>query len=251
MPAAPTSPTALRPLDPDRSPPAGFDLDLQTEPTTPQFDVDAHRARALFDVDEARRDPERLDESTDEPLDHLVDSPDMEPEVRLPAYEAFSAQGVSVDLSSPTSALDLVRAILEAEGPATGFRLHEVVAQVVGSTRLTKLQSRQLNSAIFDAVRVGVLTEDNPLGDEGVRPATYRLPDQPKVLARTLGPRALEHVPPDELSLVIREYVDRSLPEEEIPVAVQRAMGGDGPISQRAHARLTAIHRNLTNLLVG
>src|SRR5690606_13975154 len=48
MPAAPTSPTALRPLDPDRSPPAGFDLDLQTEPTTPLFDVDAHRARALF-----------------------------------------------------------------------------------------------------------------------------------------------------------------------------------------------------------
>lgn len=42
--------------------------------------------------------------------------------------------------------------------------------------------------------------EDNPLGEPGVKPRTFRLPNQEAVILRHLGPRTLEQVPPGELA---------------------------------------------------
>ena len=62
-----------------------------------------------------------------------------------------------------------------------------------------------LNTAISYAVRKGILIADNPLGQSGVKPRTYRLPGQNAVTVRQLGPRTLDQVPPMELTCLLYE----------------------------------------------
>lgn len=57
-----------------------------------------------------------------------------------------------------------------------------------------------LNQAITSAERRGMIVSDNPLGDAGVKPKTFRLASQPEVVPRELGPRSLRSVPPAELA---------------------------------------------------
>ncbi len=58
------------------------------------------------------------------------------------------------------------------------------------------------------AVRNGLVLEDDPLEQGGVRPKTYRFPGQPEVRPRTLGPRSIDHVPPLELAHLMRRCAD-------------------------------------------
>ncbi|MGH3322121.1 MAG: hypothetical protein ACRDN9_18500 [Streptosporangiaceae bacterium] len=96
------------------------------------------------------------------------------------------------------------------EGPMLGDRLYGVYVRASGGQRAGKQIAKILNSAVNSAVRRGVLVADDPLGHAGVKPCTYRLPDQPVVCARQLGPRTLDQVPPSELAalmaLVSRDY---------------------------------------------
>lgn len=63
--------------------------------------------------------------------------------------------------------------------------------------------AKMLNSAVTGAVRRGRIVEDDPLLESGVRPRTFRLPDQQPVDIRELGPRLFEHLPPAELAAVM------------------------------------------------
>jgi hypothetical protein len=80
--------------------------------------------------------------------------------------------------------------------------------RAAGGQRVGKLIAKTLNSTITTAVRQGLLVADDPLGELGVKPRTYRLPDQPVVRVRELGPRPFEHVPPRELASVIARVAD-------------------------------------------
>lgn len=71
--------------------------------------------------------------------------------------------------------------------------------------RVGKKIAKAPNSAITAAVRQGVLVEANPLGESGVKPRTYRLPGQPEVDLRELGPRSLDDVPPQELTALLAD----------------------------------------------
>ncbi|WP_318531918.1 AAA domain-containing protein [Amycolatopsis eburnea] len=142
----------------------------------------------------------------------------------LPQADRTTANGARLELSeyvtyagSLTPAADAgrdqlvegIRAIVAAEGPVRGDRIHRVYVQSSGGLRVGSQLARVLNSAVSLAVRRGVLLADDPLGRSGVRPATYRLPDQPLVHVRTLGPRDLDDVPPRELATVMREMAGR------------------------------------------
>jgi len=62
-----------------------------------------------------------------------------------------------------------------------------------------------LDCAIIRAEAMGLICSNSPLGAENLRPKTFRLPTQPEVLARELGPRALTHVPWAELEYHLPE----------------------------------------------
>jgi very-short-patch-repair endonuclease len=124
---------------------------------------------------------------------------------KLPVYTEFRGTLPPVTEAEGPGLEQGVLAIVEAEGPVLGERIHTAYARACGATRVTKTLTGPLNSAISAAVRSGLLIEENPLDEAGVKPRTYRLPDQPSVRTRRLGPRPLEHVPPAELAALLSE----------------------------------------------
>lgn len=90
--------------------------------------------------------------------------------------------------------------IIAVEGPVTGERLLRSYVQASGGKRVGRAIAKELNSAVAQAVKSGQIIVDNPLNQSGVKPKTYRLPNQPPVSLRTLGIRTLEEVPPAEIA---------------------------------------------------
>ncbi len=117
----------------------------------------------------------------------------------LDPYPEFSGTlpAVGSDRSQVISGL---REIVAVEGPILGSRLHGVYVRSSGGKRVGREVAKTLNSAISTAVRRSVLVADDPLAEPGVKPKTYRLPDQSPVHVRELGPRLLEAVPPAEIA---------------------------------------------------
>ncbi|MFK0245659.1 AAA domain-containing protein [Amycolatopsis azurea] len=140
----------------------------------------------------------------------------------LGEYSQFSGVAVQVGTASRRELQDGLVRIVEAEGPVLGSRLQTAYVRASGAVRVTKLVAGELNKAISQAVRQGELVEDNPLGTRGVKPRTYRLPGQPEVMTRRLGPRSLEEVPPSELATLLDHVTDRDGDRGE--EALQRAV---------------------------
>lgn len=123
-------------------------------------------------------------------------------------YVEFEGRVPPVSSATRAQVIDALRLIVEVEGPVLGDRLHSAYVRASGGQRVGKQIASTLNSAIEAAVRRGVLTSDNPLGQVGVKARTYRLPKQPKVRVRERGPRALDQVPPTELAAIIATVAD-------------------------------------------
>jgi hypothetical protein len=100
-------------------------------------------------------------------------------------------------------------AIVECEGPVIGQRLQSAYVKAAGGQRVTRVSASAINKVISGAVRRGLLLQDNPLRDAGIQPCTYRLPSQPRLVLRTLGPRSLDEIPPAELAMVIAVHAER------------------------------------------
>ena len=83
-----------------------------------------------------------------------------------------------------------------------------------------------LNQSIELAVRRGHIVSDNPLNEPGVKPRTFRLPSQPEVVVRELGPRTLSLVPPSELASHLAEFAGvRELSDDVLYRAVLDVLG--------------------------
>ena len=117
--------------------------------------------------------------------------------------------------------------IVATEGPVLGERLHQAYAKATDARSVGKKVAHMLNQAITSAERRGMIVSDNPLGEAGVKPKTFRLATQPEVLVRELGPRPLALVPPAELANHLLELYtgDRGRTGEEVFDAVRRSFG--------------------------
>jgi very-short-patch-repair endonuclease len=124
-------------------------------------------------------------------------------------YVAFSGRLIAVAEASKDQLIEGIREIVAAEGPVSGERIHRLYVQSSGGVRVGPQVAKALNSAVSLAVRREVLLADDPLRRAGIRPRTYRLPDQPLVRVRELGPRELDDVPPRELATVMAASADR------------------------------------------
>ncbi len=124
---------------------------------------------------------------------------------QLPTYQQFIGELVRPLTATRAQLFDGLRGIVAAEGPVLGSRIHGAYVVASGGRRVGKQIARTLNTAITAAVRTGVFVADNPLGQPGVKPRTYRLPGQDAVVVRQLGPRTLEQVPPLELAHLLRD----------------------------------------------
>jgi very-short-patch-repair endonuclease len=121
----------------------------------------------------------------------------------LAPYDEYSGTLPPVLHATTRQLVDGLVAITAVEGPVVGHRLHNAYVQASQDPWRGRLIANALNSAITTAVHYGLLVEDNPLSEPGAKPRTYRLPDQPAVRPRLLGPRPFEHIPPRELATMI------------------------------------------------
>jgi hypothetical protein len=117
--------------------------------------------------------------------------------------------------------------IVAVEGPVLGDRLQQAYVKASGGQKVGKGIARVLNQAITSAERRGQIVADNPLNGSGVKPKTFRLPDQSDVIPRELGPRSINLVPPAELAHHIAEITARGdgRTEEELFRAVLDRLG--------------------------
>jgi len=117
--------------------------------------------------------------------------------------------------------------IVAVEGPVLGDRLQQAYVKASGGQKVGKGIARVLNQAITGAERRGEIVSDNPLNESGVKPKTFRLPSQPPVIPRELGPRSLSLVPPAELARHLAELSagEEVRTEEELFRAVLDRLG--------------------------
>ena len=80
------------------------------------------------------------------------------------------------------------------------------------------------------------------IGESDVKPRTFRLPDQPQVVARHLGPRTFDQVPPAELAHVMREAAS-SVGWEDLDTVFWETMARFGVrrMGSTVRARLQAV----------
>jgi very-short-patch-repair endonuclease len=123
----------------------------------------------------------------------------------LRAYVPFEGELIPALNATRSQLVTALRDIVTAEGPVMGHRMHSAYVLASGGHRVGKQIGHALNTAISEAVRAGILVAENPLGQSGVKPRTYRLPGQSEVIVRQLGPRTLEQVPPLELAHLLTD----------------------------------------------
>jgi hypothetical protein len=165
------------------------------------------------------------------PLDRWLDAapasvaPPTGAELELEPYEAWEPRDRVVD---PRSAgrpvlMSAVLDIVATEGPVLATRAYGLYNRAAGGKKLTTIARAPLSGAAYwlamERRLVLVKEEDAPWqGDE-----LLRLPDQPPVRLRELGPRTLEEVPLDEIAELMRRL--RAAGETELKRGVLRTYG--------------------------
>lgn len=124
-------------------------------------------------------------------------------------YTVFSGTFPPLAETSADKVIDNILCIVDAEGPMTGYRIHAAYFEASGDWD-DRANARILNQSITRAESKGLILSDNPLGAEGVKPKTFRLPTQPPVVRRELGPRSLTQVPPGELDSPVVTRVEKA-----------------------------------------
>jgi hypothetical protein len=98
--------------------------------------------------------------------------------------------------------------ILAAEGPMRASRAYAVYNRASGGKKLTTIARAPLSSAVYWLAQQRQITlvkrDEIPWQDDDV----VRMPDQPAVRVRELGPRTLEEVPLDEIAELMRRLRD-------------------------------------------
>ncbi|WP_222106065.1 AAA domain-containing protein [Catellatospora sichuanensis] len=173
--------------------------------TTPMTDTQVLDAVTTIEIDLGPEVEAVLLETTqaDPEPDPAMVAPVAEQPSTLPAYHEFLGSVRSPVDASKQDLIDGIVAIVTAEGPVLGDRIHTAYVRSSGGQRVGKSIASALNSAITLAVRRGTLVEENPLREAGNKPRTYRLASQPSVQVRRLGPRALDDVPPAEVAALL------------------------------------------------
>ena len=181
-------------------------------------------------------------EAETEPEPLTEDLPPDPPQPSAADYVTFTGTLASVMRSSRKQLFGAVVAIVAAEGPVLGERLHRAYTENSpdrdGDPEIAKI----LNSTIFAAAGDGLLIEEDPLGEVGVKPHTFRLPDQDPVRVREAGPRSLGQIPPSELAAVMRSVGDEiGWDDAEAVLVATAARYGRKNVGTTGRERLRAV----------
>lgn len=185
----------------------GTDNATDLIPQLAALDADgSHGRHQALDADAVEREPTEVIAVAQEDASPIATGAGSGADDTLATYVAFTESLPPIQDTPLTALVANIIRIVEAEGPVLGHRLHDAYRDAYGGQRIGKELARQLNQAIELAVKRGQILAENPLGQPGVKPRTFRLPMQPEVIRRELGPRTLSLVPPAELAAHLGEF---------------------------------------------
>jgi dethiobiotin synthetase len=125
--------------------------------------------------------------------------------ITLDPYDAWQPHQVGDPRNTPRpQIMQTMLEIIDAEGPLTASRAYSLYNRAAGGRKLTSVARAPLSSAIYWLAREEKVTltreADIPWQGEDM----VRMPDQPAVRVRELGPRSLDEVPLDEIAELVR-----------------------------------------------
>lgn len=160
----------------------------------------------------------------------------------LAPYRSFEGTLPPATRENASRILSGVIEIVAVEGPVIGERIQQVYVSSSGDHRVGKQKAALINRALSQALRTGQLEASDPLNRSGLKYRTFTLPGGVAAKLRTLGPRHLDQVPPQELADIValaRARVPRSSESEMFRVALE--MLGRKKLTTQAQATFSAI----------
>jgi hypothetical protein len=125
--------------------------------------------------------------------------------VTLDPYDAWQPRQVGDPRNTPRpQIMQTMLEIVDAEGPMTATRAYSLYNRAAGGRKLTSVAKAPLSSAVYWLAREEKLTLTREADIPWQGGDMVRLPDQPAVRVRELGPRSLDEVPLDEIAELIR-----------------------------------------------
>jgi len=106
--------------------------------------------------------------------------------------------------ASRATLIDALTGIVAVEGPIVARRAYRLLLRASGGQRLGKLTRAPLNRAAAEAVRRGILADENPTGRQTQIDRVLRLPGSPKVRIRARGDRSLQEIPVSEVAALMK-----------------------------------------------
>lgn len=159
----------------------------------------------------------------------------------LQPYPVFSESLSPISQTPADRIIDNIVRIVGTEGPLTGWRLHQVYRECATGREPHDEFSRLLNRAISAAERHQRIVSENPMSQSGNKPRTFRLRNQSSTIARELGPRTIDIVPPSEVQQYCRIVsAGQSLSASELVDRVGRLLRNKQVMSELQKAVLAA-----------
>jgi very-short-patch-repair endonuclease/transcription elongation GreA/GreB family factor len=97
--------------------------------------------------------------------------------------------------------------IIEVEGPVLALRVFQLYTRACGVQRLGRILLSDLNNVLATGLRTRVILGERDHEDGGQIYLILRLPTQPPVLLRTLGPRCFSEIPPSEIQVLMERLI--------------------------------------------
>jgi very-short-patch-repair endonuclease len=137
----------------------------------------------------------------------------------LAPYSEWASRPVPDPHSASLSELiDVLIEIVAAEGPVVSRRAYSLYNKAAGYSRLGRQIVHVMNRAIYRAVKLGRLVQQDEQARGGQMNQVVRVTGSPAVNVRARGPRSLEEIPPLEIAAVrerLRED-DPGMDEEQL-----------------------------------
>lgn len=123
--------------------------------------------------------------------------------VELLPYVEWSGHAVDPHTASLDDVEELLRAIVETEGPVLEDRAYRIYVRASGIQRLGQQIRRVLNRALARLERRGLVVVERGRRGSGYRNALLRCPNTEQVKVREIGPRSFDEVPHSELGALV------------------------------------------------
>ena len=163
----------------------------------------------------------------------------------LKTYPVFSEALSPISQTPADRIIDNIVRIVGVEGPVTGWRIHQVYRKSAGSGESHDEFSRLINRAISAAERRQRIVSENPFNQTGNKPRTFRLPSQSSAVARELGPRTIDIVPPSEVLQYCRNAsAGKTLSENELVDRVGKLLRTRQVPTELRNAVIAALRRD-------